>query len=181
MILIIGTAGWIIWSVIPHNYDPGNNTSRADVTKFLSVPPPPEAHDFHVAAFRYAVATSVFIRFAAPTDVCQHYARTIVPNMPLTTLDYNEKYEDLMTLSASSKRLPDLRWFDLPYAANCWLVQSGKPVFQQPPENVLNANYPEFVGADGDASTDIKHSLPYTLVAVRVDVSRGIFYCELAN
>jgi hypothetical protein len=182
-LLILLTAGigrFVIWPHISNLYDPGDKSSSADVTEYLQVPPPPEAHDFHVAAFREMIAASVFVRFSAPPDICKKYAETIIPGKPLASLDYLSKNMDLQMLQTSAWHLPDLRWFDLPYARSCWAMQSGKPVFQLPPDNILNAPYPDLIGTD-TGSGERPTGLTYTVISVRVDVARGIFYCELAN
>ncbi len=146
ILITVGVGRFVIWPFISNTYDPGNKSSSADVAEYLQVPPPPEAHDFHVAAYQEMIAKCVFVRFSAPAEVCKKYAKAIVPDKPLASLDYNSKYQDLMMLQISASHLSDLRWFDLPYAQNCWVMQSGRPVFQLPPDSIINATYPDLIG-----------------------------------
>ncbi|MGD0461012.1 MAG: hypothetical protein ABSB74_00850 [Tepidisphaeraceae bacterium] len=170
-VLLIGAyAGYMIWYLAStHVNDPAGASTRADVTYYTSVPPPPEAHDIRVAAFEYVQARLTFVRFLAPVDICVKYAAAVMPNTTLKPVNWDQEYRDLGAIYAGANKLHDLRWFDLPYANSYWTIQSGQPVFRQP--SPQNPEAPEIVGAD--ANTEQKG---YLTTSVRVDVSRGVFY-----
>jgi hypothetical protein len=116
----------------------------------------------------------VFVRFSAPANVCRQYAETVLPNTVLKPLDFDQKNLDLGELFSASSVFHDMRWFDLPYAKNRWIIQSAQPIFPSPSGDI--ADYPEMVGADSDIGIPV-----YAVTSVRVDQLRGVFYFMRSN
>jgi hypothetical protein len=170
-LLIVALGADIIWEAfVRHVYDPTAVAKPSDVTYYTSVPPPPEARDFRVAAFNYGQARLTFVRFSAPADICRKYAAMVMPNAILKSLTQDQKYSDLMAIYAGTNELPDIHWFDLPYGHIFWTMQAGKWMFQKPAiENIPDA--PDVVGADENTERQ-----GYLTSSVRVDASRGVFY-----
>jgi hypothetical protein len=188
LMLLVGAPVWcVVWVFSGHVYNPGDETTRADVTHYTSVPPPPEAKDFRVASFQEGTGVINLIRFTAPVDVCRKYAAAVVPNAALGSLSWDQRYMDVGTLYSASLRIHDLRWFDLPYAQGFWTVQSGEPVFRNPsaqanPPKTPDADPPqasEIMGAE--ASDEQAHQKGFESVSVRVDMKRGVFYLLQVN
>jgi len=169
ILLLAGLPGYVIWTLLPHAYDPAGASTSADVTYYTSVPPPPEATNFRVAAYRFQNLRLVFVRFSAPPDVCRKYAQAVMPNTALASLNYDQKSLDLGAISMASNCLHDMRWFDLPYAQANWILQSGQSAFRKSSDWTI-ADYPNIVGADADTPP------LYATTSVRVDISHGLFY-----
>jgi hypothetical protein len=175
VLLVAAFVAYVAWEAFgTHVYNPAGASTGADVARFTSVPPPPEARDFRVASFRYGQAGLNFVRFSAPAEVCRKYAATVMPNAAFTPVSRNQKYDDLMALYMAANWLGDLRWFDLPYARNIWTLQRGLTGATMPQIDIPEA--PDIVGAD--ANTEKKG---YLTTSVRIDLSRGVFYFLQVN
>jgi len=159
-----------------HQSEPGPASSASDVAQLTSVPPPPEATGFRVASFEHGQARLLFVRFSAPASVCQKYAAAVLPNAKLKPLDWQDKYDDLATLSSGTAQFHDLSWFDLPYLNSFWRLQGGKKVLPYPQASDNIPEAPDVVGAEADTHLEGDAS-----TKVRIDTSRGIFYFMRSN
>jgi hypothetical protein len=167
----------IAWPFLTHHSDPGAASSAADVAELTSVPPPPQASGFRVASFDHGQARLVFVRFDAPADVCEKYAPAVLPpNSKLKPLDWQDRYDDLATLSMGTREFDDLSWFDLPYLRGFWKAQGGKKVLPYPQASANIPEAPDVVGAEADTQLE-----GYASTKVRIDTSRGVFYYMRSN
>jgi hypothetical protein len=153
--------------MVPHIFDPARASTKGDIASLTFVEPPPQANDVRVADYLNGQAHISFVRFSAAPDVCASYAARII-HTKLAPLTREQMGYDLQTLRFGSSALPDLKWFDLSYAKEYWVIQNGKEVFQ-PAEFFNNLVIPNnFQGADAE--------IEGWTFAVRVDTSHALFY-----
>jgi hypothetical protein len=173
---VAGFVAYCAWGILfPYRYDSGIGATASDVASYTSVPPSPQAKEMQVASYDYGQYRLVFVRFTAPAEICRSYAQALAPGQTLGPLSWNQKYSDLMSINAGSHRFTDLRWFDLPYATQCWSVAGGKNVFTPPPGDLPNART-NVIGCEVDSKRE-----GYLVTSVRVDVDRGVFYYLRVN
>ena len=177
ILLPLAYVGYTLWSMLAeHHHDPGRATTAADVAELTSLPPPPEARDFRVATFEHGQARLIFVRFSAPSDICQRYAAALLPNAKLKQLTWDDRYFDFATVSSGSHRFADLSWFDLPYLQGRWTSEAGKPVLPSPSAADRFPESDDVLGANANTSAE-----GYSSTEVRVDAARGVFYFMRSN
>jgi hypothetical protein len=110
-----------LWEMFARHVDEGRPGSRAEVTAFTSVPPPPQAAKIWVASYGEGpMAFSHYVRFEAPPAVCRAYAAAVVPGATLSRPDDNSVALDLEIFK-------NMSWFDLGQATTLVGARGSMP------------------------------------------------------